>query len=126
MTDQAMQKAKILIIDDSKFLSTIYSQQFIEFGYDVILAADGEEGIQKAKNENPSLILLDGVLPKKSGFEVLEEIKKGQDTKNIPVVVLSNLEDDMEKWKQLGAVDYLIKADLSIEELTDKIKKYLS
>jgi len=123
MTDQ---KPKILIIDDSKFLSTVYAEKFGELGCDVITADDGEEGIQKAKNEKPTLILLDGVLPKMSGFEVLETIKKDPDTMNISVVVLSNLDSEKEKWLQLGAVDYLIKAELSIDEISDKVKKYLS
>jgi len=122
MTDQ---KAKILIIEDSKFLYTIYSEKFAASGYDVVSAVDGEEGVQKAKVEKPSLIILDGVLPKKSGLEVLEEIKKDPDTNSIPVVVLSNLDTETEKWMQLGAVAYLVKADLSIDEITDQIKKYL-
>ena len=90
-------------------------------------AVDGEEGLELAVSEKPDLIILDMILPKMNGFEVLQELKNNPKTKNIPVVILSNLgqESDVDRAMSLGAVDYLIKTDFSINEVVEKISKYL-
>ena len=96
-------------------------------GFDVFLAIDGEEGIKKAKETKPDLILLDLILPKINGFAVLSEIKKTPVLKKVPVVILSNLgqESDVEKGLRMGAEDYLIKTNLSLSEIVEKVKKHL-
>lgn len=97
-------------------------------GYAVFKALDGEAGLNLAKKETPDLILLDLVLPKKNGFEVLEEIKKDSSTKNIPVIVLTNLEGsaEVERALSLGATTYLVKTNYKLDELLGKIEGVLN
>ncbi|MDD3888148.1 MAG: response regulator [Patescibacteria group bacterium] len=122
-----MSKSKILIVEDDQFLVKIYQTKLESEGFDIELALDGEEGIEKAGKFMPELILLDLILPKMNGFEVLKKLKTDEKTKNIPVIVLSNLgqESDVKQGMELGAVNYLIKSDHSINEIIDKIKKEL-
>jgi len=96
-------------------------------GYNVLSALDGEIGLRLARTELPDLILLDLILPKKDGFEVFEELKKDPKASNIPVIVLTNLEqmEDVEKALELGARTYLVKANYTLEEVVSKIKKVL-
>jgi len=126
MTDK--KPTKILVAEDDKFLSKIYSEKLKELGYQVFIAMDGDEAIAIIKRDKPNLVLLDLIMPKKNGFEVLEEINKTAALKKIPVIVASNLgqESDIEKAKNLGAVDYLIKADTSFDDILKKIEKYSS
>ena len=120
-------KPKILLIEDDQFLSKILLVKLKRAGFDVFLAIDGEEGIKKAKETKPDLILLDLILPKINGFAVLSEIKKTPVLKKVPVVILSNLgqESDVEKGLRMGAEDYLIKTNLSLSEIVEKVKKHL-
>ena len=119
---------KVLLIEDDKFLSDMYVAKFSKFGYEIETAYDGEEGIKKTKKIKPDIILLDIRLPLKDGFEVLKEVKKDQKTKDIPVILLTNLgqKEDIEKGLKLGAVDYLIKAQFTPQEIVDKVKKITS
>jgi len=91
----------------------------------MILAADGEIGLRLAKSKKPDLILLDLVLPKVHGFDVLAQLKSDPGTKQIPVIVLTNLEkiEDIEKAIEMGATTYLIKARYSLEEVVEKVRK---
>ena len=91
------------------------------------MAVDGNEAIAFAKEKVPDIILLDLIMPEKNGFETLEELKKMPETKDIPVIVLSNLgqDTDIKQSKDLGAVDYLIKSNYSMPEVIEKIKMYL-
>lgn len=93
----------------------------------MLTAAHGEKGITKARSEVPHLILLDMLMPKLSGLETLEEFKKDETTSSIPVVILSNssIEADVQKAKALGVIGYLVKASLSLQELTDQVRSYL-
>jgi len=97
---------KILFIDDDKFFLEFYQSELAQYNVNTEFALDGEEGIEKAKELNPDVILLDVILPKKDGFEVLEELKKNDKTKDIPVVIISGLsaKKDLDKLLQLGAV----------------------
>jgi len=119
---------KILLIEDDKFLSDMYVTKFSKFGYKIETAYDGEEGIRKTRKIGPDVILLDIRLPLKDGFEVLKEIKKDQKTKDIPVILLTNLgqKEDIEKGVKLGAVDYLIKAQFTPQEVVDKVRRITS
>lgn len=118
-------KIKILIVEDDVFLSDLYKTKFTLDGFEVITAYDGEKGLELAEKNLPQVILLDLVLPKMSGFAVLENLKKEKATKDIPVVLLTNLgqKSDVENGLQLGAVDYLIKAHFMPSEVVAKIKK---
>ncbi len=119
--------AKILIIEDDNLLSNMYSKIFASKNYEVICAFDGEDGFEKAKKEKPNLILLDIMMPKLNGFQVLEKLKSESDTKNIPVVMLTNLagERDAESAYQLGAVKYIIKSQYKPKEIEDIVSKIL-
>lgn len=119
---------KILVVEDDRFLSKVYSKKLTKEGYDVSLAVEGSEAVRKVKEELPNLILLDLILPGKSGFEVLAEIKSDAKTSKIPVVILSNLgqEEDIRRGKELGAKDYLVKSNMSINEVVDKVKEHIA
>lgn len=117
----------ILFIEDESALQKTFSDTLSQEGYEIISALDGEIGLRLAKEKKPDLILLDIILPKINGFEVLKELKANPKTKDIPVIVLTNLEgmDDIDKAIELGATTYLIKAQYSLEEVVEKIKKVL-
>ncbi len=118
-------KLKILIVEDDKFLQKILTTKFVKEGFDVVAASDGEEAVQKVTTDVPSLVLLDLILPKLTGFEVLTEIKTNLKTKAVPVIVLSNLgqDEDIIRARELGAMEFLVKADLSINEVVQKVKE---
>ncbi len=118
---------KILFIEDEAALQKTLTDVLEQEGYKVLGALDGETGLNMAKTENPGLILLDLVLPKMHGFEVLKLLKEDETTKNIPIIVLTNLESmgDVEKALELGATTYLVKASYTLEEVVQKIKKAL-
>ncbi len=94
-------------------------------GYEMISALDGKTGLQLVKEKKPDLILLDLVLPKMHGFDVFKKLKEDEETKNIPIIVLTNLEEigDIEKALELGATTYLVKAQYTLGEVVEKIKK---
>ena len=118
---------KILFIEDESALQRTFGDILRREGYEMISALDGEAGLKLAKTKKPDLILLDLILPKVHGFEVLKELKKTPETKEIPVIVLTNLEEirDVDKAVELGATTYLVKAQYSLEEIIEKIKKAL-
>jgi len=115
---------KILIIEDEyalvKSLKSVLSQK-----YKVVSAANGKEGIKKAIKDKPDLILLDLLLPDMFGLEILKQLKKDSQTKDIPVVVLTNLgnTETVSKIIQAGGQEYLIKSDYTLDEVVDKIGK---
>jgi len=121
-----MANKKILVVEDDKFLRKVYESKLPKEGFDVVLAVDGVEGLEKLKTEAPDLMLLDLIMPRKSGFEVLEELKADKKAAHIPILVLSNLgqDEDIERTKNLGATEFLIKSNLSIKEIIEKIKQY--
>ena len=117
----------ILIIEDDSFLAQMYANKLQFSNFSVLVANDGEKGLSLAKKHNPDLIILDLILPKKDGLTVLTELKKNQTTKNIPVLVLSNLSQrqEIDQCLNLGAVDYLIKAHVIPSEVVSRIKEIL-
>ncbi|MFA5777036.1 MAG: response regulator [Parcubacteria group bacterium] len=122
-----MEKKKILIVEDDCILQKALQEFLVEEGFEIFCALDGEEGVKMGKEKTPDLILLDIILPRKDGFEVLKELKSYEKTKKIPVVLLTNLGslNDIEKAIALGATTYLIKADYKLEEVSRKIKEIL-
>lgn len=121
-------KKKILLIEDDRFLIKLYSDKLLREGFDVSMAISGEEGLSKVVGEKPDLVLLDVILPQKNGFDILSEIKLNNETKHIPVVMLTNLgqDSDIKTGMDLGAVDYLVKTDFSITKLPEIVRKHLA
>ena len=118
---------KILFIEDESALQKTFGEILSQEGYEFISALDGESGLKLTKTEKPDLILLDLILPKMHGLEVLKKIKEDEEIKNIPVIVLTNLEgmEEIEKAMELRACTYLVKANYSLEEVVEKVKKAL-
>jgi len=119
---------KILIVEDEDVLALVLEEKFKKEGYDVMIAKDGQEVRFKAEKFKPSIILLDLILPKKSGLEVLESLKSDSELKLIPVIVLSNLEGDetIKKALTLGAADYFVKTQHPIAEIVEKIGAFFT
>ena len=120
--------SKILLVEDDRFLIKAVYTKLTQKGFEVILANDGDEAISKAKTEKPEIVLLDMVLPKKSGFEVLRELKGNPETASIPVFILSNLaqDQDIQEGKALGAEDYIVKSNTSLSAIVDKVANFLA
>ncbi len=117
--------AKILIVEDDPMMARMYQNILAGVGYELELAKDGEEGLTLAKTLMPALILLDIMMPKMNGLEVLDHLKSDEQTKTIPVVILTNLssEKDAETALSKGAVKYIIKSDFEPEKFADLIKE---
>ncbi|MBU3964420.1 response regulator [Patescibacteria group bacterium] len=120
--------SKILFIEDEAAIQKTLGESLRSRGFDVKSALDGEIGLRLAKSEKPDLILLDLILPKKHGLEVLEELRKDETTSNIPVMILTNLENagEVEKAIELGATTYLVKANYSLNEVIEKVEQALA
>lgn len=120
-------KIDILIIEDDIFLADLYKSKFTLEGFKVYLAYDGEKGLEILKKNSIDIVLLDLVLPKMSGFDILKFMKTDNKLKQIPVVLLTNLSQkgDIDKGLNLGADDYLIKAHFMPSEVVEKIKKLI-
>ncbi len=120
-------KPTILLVEDDPFLSSVLRMKLEKESFKVVRAADGEEALNFLTEQSvkPDLILLDLILPKKNGFEVLETIRQDPLLEKLPVIIISNLgqPSDIERGKALGVIDYFIKARLSVEELVNKVKK---
>ncbi|MDD2753233.1 MAG: response regulator [Candidatus Portnoybacteria bacterium] len=114
----------ILLIEDEPTLQKALSTALSQEGYDVKNALDGEIGLRLARETKPNIILLDLILPKMDGFEVLEELKKDDSVKDIPVIVLTNLEStqDIERALALGATNYLVKANYDLKDIVEKVR----
>jgi len=118
---------KILFIEDESALQKTFGDILGQEGYEMISALNGEIGLSLAKKEKPDLILLDLILPKIYGIDVLRKLKEDEETKEIPIIILTNLEriEDIDKALELGAKTYLVKAQYTLEEVVERIKKIL-
>jgi len=117
----------VLIVEDTELLRRMYSDRLAQDGYRVLSASDGLEALSVLRTDTPDLILLDLIMPKMSGLEVLELLKKDPRLKDVPVLILSNLgqDADMERGLSMGAVDYLIKNDARPADVAEKINAIL-
>ncbi|OHA79540.1 MAG: hypothetical protein A2747_03830 [Candidatus Yonathbacteria bacterium RIFCSPHIGHO2_01_FULL_44_41] len=117
----------VLIVEDEDFLVRALKDNLVSDGYSVSVAMDGEAAFDELKKKTPSLILLDLLLPKKNGFDVLKEIRQSPEWQLIPVVILSNLGEDSEikRALELGANDYFVKSQHPIQEVMEKVREYL-
>ncbi len=124
----AKEKIKILLIEDDAFLLSMYTTKFELENFEVVAAEDGEKGVKLALEIRPSIILLDIILPNMDGFEALKKIKTDPATKDIPVILLTNLSQktDIDRGLALGANDFLIKAHFIPSEVVEKVKKVLN
>jgi len=119
--------AKIIIIEDEEVLLGLLKKKLEQEGHQVAIARDGQEGLEKVKADKPDLILLDIVMPKMGGFEVMEELNADKNLKDIPVIIVSNSGQPVEidRAKRLGVKDWLIKTDFDPQEVIVKVKKQL-
>lgn len=115
---------KVLIVDDESGILKMYSEYLTTQGFEVMTAGNGEEGIKVAKDQKPDVILLDIIMPKLNGLDVLKALKTDPDLKNIPVYLLTNLPEECsgDKAKELGACGYLVKAENEPKMIADVIK----
>lgn len=118
---------KILIIEDEKDLAKIYAESFQLDGFDVRVAFDGKDGLKQALEFHPDIVLLDIMLPVMSGLEVLKTLKSDPLTKNVPIILLTNLSDEsvIAQGFQEEADGYLIKAAYSASQIKEEVKSYL-
>jgi len=121
------EEKRILLVEDDRFLRRACEGSMRQRGFTVLTATDGEEGLRLARAEIPDLILLDMLMPKLSGLEMLRALRAEMATRTIPVLVLSNSsrEGDMQEAMKLGAVGYLVKAELSLQELGERVERIL-
>jgi DNA-binding response OmpR family regulator len=119
-----MDKKKILIVEDDNFVAEVYFAKLTEMGYESILAQNGEEGLAALKKDKIDMILLDILMPIMSGMEMLEEIKKNENWKNIPVILLTNVgeKESIQKVREMGVKNYLIKSHFTPAEVIEKIE----
>ena len=117
----------ILLVEDDPILARMYKEKFKHEGFSVLIAADGETGLKMSLEENVNLILLDIMLPRLSGTDLLAKLRENPRGKNIPVVALTNLAEENEKQKvlQLDVKDYLVKAMQTPEKVVEVVKKYV-
>ena len=122
--DGMADKLKVLIVEDDMLMGTLLSEALWRYEFEPILAKDGDEGLKTLEKTLPHLVLLDLILPGINGFEVLERIKSNARTKDIPVIIVSNLGDksDIERGLSLGAEDYLVKANMVPKDIVGKIQ----
>jgi CheY-like chemotaxis protein len=120
--------ALILIIEDDPLMSRMYQKIFTFEGHEVEMADNGQAGLDLLRTKRPALVMLDVMMPKMNGFEVLEKIKSDPETKAIPVVMLTNLagEQDAEAALSKGAIKYIIKSEHEPKEISDMVKEILA
>ncbi len=125
---EPIQAKKILLVEDDPFLSSLLKNRLVKEKVEVVNAKDGQEALDTLKTFKPDLILLDLILPKKSGFEVMEGIRQDPQLQNAPIIIISNLgqPEDIQKGQDLGAIEYFIKAKTSIDDLVGNILGFLT
>lgn len=126
MTNNQIKK-RILIAEDDPLISKMYKTKLASEGYEVLAATDGEQALNEATKSSPDLILLDIMMPKMSGLDMLSKFRETQAGKDIPVIVLSNLsnQEEIQTANSLGAKEYLVKADHTPSQVVAKIKQYI-
>lgn len=120
-------KPTILLVEDDPLLIKMYKAKFESDGLNLLTAEDGEEGLQTATTQKPNFIILDVMMPKMSGIDLLAKLKENASTKDIGVIVLSNLSQEKESKRalELGAKEYILKASLTPSQLIQKVKQYM-
>ena len=118
---------KILIIEDEKIISDLLEKKLTREGYRVTITINGIDGLVKMRKDRPDIVLLDIIMPKMGGFEVMEELNKDKTLKDIPVIVISNSGQPVEidRVKKMGAKDWLVKTEFDPQEVLEKVKKQI-
>ncbi len=118
---------KVLIVEDDQLIFSILSRELLDAGFEVANAFDGEQAVTVTKEVHPDLVLLDILLPRKNGFEVLQTLKADSTLSAIPVVILSNLgqPEDIQRGRELGAVDYMVKVEFEPKQIVSKVRTLL-
>jgi len=118
---------KVLIVEDEDIIIQLLQKKLIQEGYEVSVAHNGEEGLNALRESKPDIVLLDIVMPKKSGYEVMEEMSKDPELKKIPIIIISNSGQpvELDKAKELGARDWLIKTEFDPNEVAEKVRKQI-
>jgi DNA-binding response OmpR family regulator len=118
--------AKILIVEDDSELQIIYQRKLSHEGHEIFTATTGEEGLALAQSKKPDIMLLDVMLPGGlNGFDVLEQLKRTPAMANTPILILTNLDTEQNTAMSIGANDYIIKANTSLDQMVEKVNKYL-
>ena len=119
---------KVLIIDDSPFMTQMFSLRLHDEGFESLIAGNGEDGLKIAANEQPNVILLDIAMPGMTGWDVLTSLKQNDETKAIPVLILTNSKgnpEDVDRAKEIGAAEFLMKIDLKVDDIMEIVKKHV-
>jgi DNA-binding response OmpR family regulator len=118
----------IVLVEDDAVLAKVFKEELEDEKFTVHHAGDGEKGLEMVKSKMPDLVLLDILMPKMNGFQVLEELKKAPETQHIPVMMITALgsDEDIKKGLQLGAGDYVVKSQHAIGEMVEKVKLFLA
>ncbi len=118
---------KVLIVEDEELIMDLLKKKLIQEGYEVSVAYDGEQGMEKLRSVKPDILLLDIVMPKKSGYEVMEEMSKDPELNKIPIIVISNSGQpvELDKAKNLGAKDWLVKTEFDPKEVVEKVRRLI-
>lgn len=127
-TDEKSLSKTILIAEDDLFLSKLLSEKLERNGFKMIPASDGNQALEKIKDNKIDLLLLDLIMPNLDGFQVLSTLHESGSKINFPIIILSNLgqDKDIEESKKFGVTDYIVKSNMSIDDVVDKVKKVLS
>ena len=128
MSEKVLNKKKILLVEDDPLLVKMYTVKFVKAGFDVVTAFDGEMGYDLAMKENFDILILDVMLPKLSGIDLLAKLRAIKAAEQVPVIFLSNLtnQEEISKAKKLGAKEFLIKANLTPSNIVEVVKKYIT
>jgi len=126
MTEEKTNK-KILMIEDERIIVDLLKRKLEKEGYQVSVGRDGVEGLEKMRKDKPELILLDIVMPRMGGLEVMEKMREDNELKDIPIVVISNSGQpiELDRAKKLGAKDWLVKTEFDPQEVIRKVKKQI-
>lgn len=121
-------RTRLLLVEDDRFLRKAAEVMLRRHGFEVLTAQDGEEGLAVARAERPALILLDLIMPKMQGFQVIEHLKQDPGTADIPVIVMSNLgqESDVQRAMEAGALAYVVKSNVALNDLADRVRGVLA
>lgn len=120
-------KKKIVLVEDEAILIKLLEDKLVSEGYQIVTARDGAEGLEKIKEEKPDLVLLDIIMPKMGGFEVMEELNKDEILAKTPVIIVSNSGQpfELERAKKMGVKDWLIKTEFDPKEVVEKVKNLI-
>ena len=123
MENSSHTKKIVLVVEDDPSLLELYGHAFKAAGFETFIAHDGEEGLKLIQTKLPDCVILDILMPKMNGVEVLQNMRKDEKTKAIPVLVLTNYDNYREKVQVFGIVDYLVKADVTLKDILERVQK---